>query len=382
MSFNRIVLGHPEAHEKLTARLYWKRVGDRGYIDAGNVRDYSDATTRSTVNRSRTARGMRHVNDEQADVNHEAYLFTLDERFPEQEQLVRLATIQADQQQRAVEGASATLEAVSVGRWFDVGAYNLANVAVTGALSGPLEEGTDYELDYENGRLRPLVGGDVAEGETLYLTFDQPGLSMERAQSQQTLAFLCDVLIEEFNQYSRLALRRIRARMYLNVTEFPQQTGEFASYRVKATPADPTVVTKRPEALTLPVAPATDSPAGDSSSSSSLSSSSSSSSSSTSLSSYSSKSSPSSYSSQSSSSSSYSSKSSNSSYSSQSSSSSSSTSVASFTSSSSSSSSHSRSSASSVNSSSSTSVASYTSSSSTDMVNQSHSFTSSSSSDH
>jgi hypothetical protein len=277
---NRITISHPEAHEKLTARLFWKLTSEKGYVDAGKVRDYVDATTRSLVTRSRSEQGARHVNNEQADINHESYTFLLDERVPEQERLIKLARDLDDQQQNATESATATIESIALDRWFDIGAWNIANVLVAGAVSGVLEEGADYDIDQQNGRIRAITGGAAANGETLHLTFDQPGIILEKRETQKQPLFYCDLIIEELNQYSKMWLRRSVFKGYVNATEFPTQSGEFGTYRIKATPAGPVVVSKRPEAQTLPSHAEAGAP-GDASSSSSSSSTHSSSSSST-----------------------------------------------------------------------------------------------------
>lgn len=272
MSQEYIVLGHPEAHEKLTARLFWKTVGASGFNDAGNVKDYADATTRSLVTRARAADGARFVNDEQADVCHEAWTFLLDERVPEQEKLLKLALRNSDQAQAAGEGQTATILDTRADKWYAIGAYNIANVLVSGSLSGPLEEGSDYELDKENGRIRVIGSGVTTDGENLNLTFDQPAITMESFLTQQAPLWYCDILIEEHNQYHKMWLRRLAFKGYLNVMEFPQQTGEFGTYRVKATPAEPVTVLKRPEAQTLPThGEASEGPGKSSSSSSSTS---------------------------------------------------------------------------------------------------------------
>ena len=207
-----IVLGHPEAHEKLTARLFWKRTTDYGYNDAGNCKDYVDATTRSLVTRARAADGARHVNDEQADVNHEAYTFLLDERDANQEVLLKQSLRQSDQAQTANEGVTASITNTRSGKWFTVGAYNIANVAVTSNLSGAQEEGVDYELDKENGRIRIIPNAGIGDGETLTLTFDEPAVTMQKFQTQYNPLFYCDVVIEEHNQFSRMWLRRLSFR--------------------------------------------------------------------------------------------------------------------------------------------------------------------------
>jgi hypothetical protein len=271
----RIVNGHPEAHEKLTGRLFWKLRSATGYNDAGNVREYADASTRTLVTRARASDGARHVNDEQVDVNHEAWTFLLDERDPEQEKLLKLARRLDNESQAAADGTTATLEDVEVGKWYPIGMYNIQNVRVNGTLAGLCDEGVDYEIDEENGRLKVIDGGAIAAGEDLTLTFDSPAITLEVYETQYQPLFYCDIIIEEHNQYHKMWLRRRAFAGYLNVTEFPAQTGEFGVFRVKVTPASAVTVRKRPEGQTLTALTETTEQAGQSSSSSSKSSSSS-----------------------------------------------------------------------------------------------------------
>lgn len=252
MSQTNIALNSPEAHEKLTARLFWKRRGESGYNDAGNIREYNDATTRSLVTRATAQDGFRRVNDEQVDIDHESYTFLLDERDPNHEILLKLARQLSDEQQNSFEGATATLTNVRTDKWFSIGSYNIANVAVSGSVAGPCDEGTDYELDKENGRLRVISGATIANGETLTVTFDEPAINFQKFESQYNPLFYCDLIFEEHNQFSKMWLRRRAFAGYLNVTEFPNQTGEFGVYRVKVTPSGPTTTLKRPEGQTLP----------------------------------------------------------------------------------------------------------------------------------
>lgn len=249
---NPITLSHPEAHEKLTAKLFWKRTTESGYNSAGNVKDYVNATTRSLVVRMRADDGARYANDEQADAIHEAFTFLLDERSSEGETLLNIGRQLDNEVQASVEGATATVSDTVQGKWFDIGAYNIANVAVTASISGVQEEGTDYDLDKENGRIYITKDGGIGDGETLTLTFDEPGISFQKFETQFNPLFYCDLIIEEHNQYSRVFLRKLTFTGYVNVTEFPSQTGEFGTYRVKVTPSGPITYLKRPEGQTLP----------------------------------------------------------------------------------------------------------------------------------
>jgi hypothetical protein len=254
MNIDPIIIDSAEAQEKITARLLWKRTTENGYIDAGNVKEFTDATTRSLVTAYKARNGARFVGNEQVDVNHEAYTFLLDEHSAEQEQLIRLSATNTFTEQAAAEGASATLENVKLGRWHAIGAYGIANVQVTGALSGVLVEGTDYTLDKSNGRLFiPATGSDVAEGEDLTVTFDEPAIKFQRFASQAKPLFYCDIIIEETNQFSDIPLRRLTMTGYLSVTEFPSSTGEVSSYRAKVTARGPVTVDKRPKASSITV---------------------------------------------------------------------------------------------------------------------------------
>lgn len=247
-----ITLSHPEAHEKLTAKLFWKRTSESGYNSVGNVRDYVNASTRSLVTRARADDGARFVNDEQGDVHHECWTFLLDERSAEQEVLLNIARQLDNHTQAYQEGATATVSDVVKGKWFDIGAYNIANVEVSASVSGGLEEGTDYDLDKENGRLFLRIDAGVDNGESLTLLFDEPGIEFQKFETQFNPLFYCDLIIEEHNQYSKVWLRRLSFTGYVNVTEFPSQTGEFGTYRVKVTASGPITYLKRPEAQTLP----------------------------------------------------------------------------------------------------------------------------------
>lgn len=269
MPDNAIKIDHIEAIEKITARLFWRLNGESGYNDAGNVREYADATTRSLVTRARSVDGHREVNAEMTDVNHEAYTFLLDESVPEQYKLLKLARQLDDEEQASAEGSTATLTSVRPGKWHDIGVYNIQNVSVSGSLAGPCDEGTDYEINKENGRLRVIEDGSIASGETLTVTFDCPAIDFEKFETQDTSLFYGDFIIEEHTPHHKMWLRRLTGSGYLNITEFPNHTGEIGAYRMKLTPSGAVTVLKRPEAQTLPELTETTEAAGQSSSSSS-----------------------------------------------------------------------------------------------------------------
>lgn len=246
-------IGHVEAHEKLTARLFWKLTSEAGYNDAGNVKEYADATTRSLVTRARAENGARFVNDEQVDIEHESYTFLLDERDDAQEKLLKLARALTDTSQTAGEAATALIEDIQLGRWHTIGAYNIANVTISGSESGSdLIEGADWEVDRENGRLHIFsTSVTAAAGEDITVTFDRPAITIQRFESQYTPQFYVDIIIEEHNQFHRMWLRRGAFRGFITITEFPNQTGEFGTFRAKVTPSAAVTWQKRSEGSTL-----------------------------------------------------------------------------------------------------------------------------------
>ena len=267
---NGIGLGHAEAHEKLTARLFYKLNSQSGYSDAGNVMNYTDVTSRSLVTRARASAGARHVNDEQPDVNHEAWEFELDERVPSQEKLIRLANQNTDATQAVAEGSTAVLTLVTQGLWYMIGVYNLVNVQVSVSPNAWIAaEGDDYQLDKPNGRILVLATGNIPNGATLTVSFDAPTITFEKYTSQQTSLFYGQIVIEEYNQFNAMFLRRLTFHGTLNITAFPAQTGPFGVYKCKCTPSEPVDIRKRGEAQTLPTHPATTEAAGYSSSSTS-----------------------------------------------------------------------------------------------------------------
>lgn len=232
-----IRIGNVEAHEKLTSRLFWRKANEVGYHDAGNVKEFVDASSRSLVTREVAEDGFRRVNDEQVNVNHEAYTFLLDERSEEQDKLILLARQLTDETQAAADGTTATISDSRKGRWHALGQYNIDNVQVVGSLRGTAVEGTDYELDKEAGRIKVLEDGAIADREDLTLTFDQPALTFNKFESNYE-TFYCDVKVEQYNQLSKVPLRWASFSGFLNIVEFPSHTGEFGVYRARITPSD------------------------------------------------------------------------------------------------------------------------------------------------
>ena len=106
--------------------------------------------------------------------------------------------------------------------WSDLAQRNVANVVVTGTGGTPTYvEGTDYEVNYRRGMIRPLVGGDISDGASLEVDYDHyavTGQSVHLATKSQVKA--------------RLVLDGV------NEAVDPNQDIEWEAYRAILTPAE------------------------------------------------------------------------------------------------------------------------------------------------
>lgn len=241
----KIGVGHLQAHEKLTARVYFNPSGETGFIDLGNVLDYKVANERQTRNRMSARGGFRVVDDEQVDTVHDKWEFTLDEVDDLAAKLLALATKGSDTVQTVVVAPSgtATLSDVVKGRSYFIGRTAL-NTFVLKKASTTLVAGTDYTVDTVTGRVTILEGSvTVSDGDDLDATFGAAAQTWQNFTGVQAPLFAGNVRIEEFNQLETQPLRITTFAGVLNVTTYPEQTGEFGKFVVRATPtAAPTIV--------------------------------------------------------------------------------------------------------------------------------------------
>ncbi|MCZ7636770.1 MAG: hypothetical protein M5U12_12475 [Verrucomicrobia bacterium] len=242
-----ITLGHIEAHEKLTARLFVQPSGESGYLDCGNVADYKHAPEKQYKTRMVAEGGFRRVNDEQLDTVHDRWEFTLDEMDVFNHRLLHLAQAPTGIAQAAVTApaGTATLTNVTKGRCYFVGAVGLNTVVVKKDVT-TLVEGTDYTIDLNAGVLTVLPGsGPVVDGDDLSLTFGHSAQSFESYTANSQVLFRGAIKILETNQFSGVPLREIAFTGCLTVTAWPEQTGEFGKYTVRATPTSAPTIKRR-----------------------------------------------------------------------------------------------------------------------------------------
>lgn len=242
-----ITLGHIEAHEKLTARLFVQPTGESGFIDCGNVADYKHAPEKQYRTRMVAQGGFRRVNDEQVDTVHDRWEFTLDEMDAFNLRLLHLTKTPSGQSQAANTAPAGTASLIGVvkGRCYFVGAVGLNNVVVQKGVT-TLIDGTDYTLDPGAGILTILpTSSTVVNGDDLSLTFGNLAVDFESFTGNSQPLFRGTIRILENNQFSEVPLREISFSGVLSVTAWPEQSGEFGKYTIRATPTSNPVIKRR-----------------------------------------------------------------------------------------------------------------------------------------
>lgn len=94
--------------------------------------------------------------------------------------------------QTGASAATETFTGVKLGRAYNIGATNtnpvgernLSSVSVTDQSGAPsYTEGTDYELDLDQGLIQILEGGGISEGDDIEVTYDSAAVSWEHIES-------------------------------------------------------------------------------------------------------------------------------------------------------------------------------------------------------
>ena len=85
----------------------------------------------------------------------------------------------------------------------------------------------------------------VSDGDDLSLTFGASAVSFESYTGNSQVLFRGSVRILESNQFSGVPLRDISFTGILSVTAWPEQSGEFGKYTVRATATSTPTVKRR-----------------------------------------------------------------------------------------------------------------------------------------
>jgi len=238
-----IALGHTEAHERLTARVFIDPDGS-GYVSLGNIIEYRYTPTRETIERRVAEKGYLLTDDEQIQTVKEAWEFTLDEEDAQTAQFLRLASQGADIDQAAESDGSATVSAVQPGRWYDIGVRRLTALTVT-VDSAEKTEGVDYDVDLDAGMIYIRPDGSIAAESDLSITYSSEEYKAQTFTGVSQVRFAGPVIIQEFSAHDGAPLRDIRFTGLLIATAYPEQTGEYGRWTVRVTARTKPSVTKR-----------------------------------------------------------------------------------------------------------------------------------------
>lgn len=235
MTTNPITLASIEAQEKLTGRLYFQPTGEVGYIDAGNVEDFSYQPEKDYVTHMASADGHRYVDGEQVNTIAERFRFTLNQVAAFNLKLIHLASQGSSVAQSAVTApaGTATITGVQQGRSYFIGAVALDTVTVeVSAVSKTA--GTDYTIDLNNGIITIIDGGGIADDDDIDLTYGCQAVTHEVFTGRDEVLKSGSVKFLETNQHSSVRLREVTFTGNLKVVEWPEQSGEYATYVVEA----------------------------------------------------------------------------------------------------------------------------------------------------
>ena len=126
-----------------------------------------------------------------------------------------------------------------------VGAVGLNNVVVKKDTT-TMVEGTDYTIDSAAGVLTVLpLSAAIIDGDDLSLTFGNSAVAFESFTGNSQLLFRGSIRILETNQFSGAPLREVSSVGVLTVTAWPEQSGEFGKYTVRATATSTPVIKRR-----------------------------------------------------------------------------------------------------------------------------------------
>ena len=241
-----IVLGAAEAHEKLTARVFFQPAGSAGYHDLGNVKEYNQAHEYSAVTRVIAEKGFRRTVDEQLDVVTAAWEFTLDEFDAKLLSILHAGSQGATVQQAAATApaGTATINDLVCGRWYSIGKVGLDTLVATKGVT-PLTAGTDYVADLDTGMIRFIDGTNLSDGDDVTLTFGADAVDFEVVTGLDAPDVRGDFILHETNQHSGVPLKTTTFTGTMHATEFPSHTGEFGTWKVKVTATNKPTVKRR-----------------------------------------------------------------------------------------------------------------------------------------
>jgi len=169
--------------------LFFKPVGENGFQDFGNVKDFSLTVKTEKLEHYSTASGLKIKDAEIVKMQQFNVSFEIDELQIETLEKFALAS-RTDTNITAGSVVDEAINGVKQGFWYKLAhekikrtpAPTITNDATTPAT---YTEGTDYILDYEAGAIYIVPGGNIADNTNLRVSYSYDAMTKTTLQSGQ-----------------------------------------------------------------------------------------------------------------------------------------------------------------------------------------------------
>jgi len=169
--------------------LLFKPVGEAGFEDFGNVKDFSLEVRTEKLEHYSTASGIKVKDAEIVKSQEFNVSFEIDELRIETLEKFALAS-RTDTNITAGTVANEPINNVRQGLWYKLAHEKIRRTpapVITNDATPPTvyTEGTDYEIDYEAGAIYIIPGGNIANGTNLRIDYSYDALTKTTLQSGQ-----------------------------------------------------------------------------------------------------------------------------------------------------------------------------------------------------
>ena len=196
--------GSLASKSKSTFRVLYKRTGDIGSVELGNIVKGSFKPTIQRVSHMASLTGdsgggVKAVDGKLVTTTENLWEFTLSEHSKDNLRLLLLGEELGAANQASNATLAVAITDVKPGRSYWVGAYNITSAALTFATLTKTE-GTDYLLDKASGILTILAAGSIADGDDVAGSVAVPAQKYNQATMLKTLRAPGSFEIFEFDQ--------------------------------------------------------------------------------------------------------------------------------------------------------------------------------------
>jgi len=169
--------------------LLFKPVGEAGFEDFGNVKDFSLTVETEKLEHYSTASGIKVKDAEIVKSQDFNVSFEIDELKTETLEKFALAS-RTDTNITAGTVADEPINGVKQGFWYKLSHEKIRRTpapVVTNDAASPTTytEGTDYEIDYEAGAIYIIPGGNITNGTNLRIDYSYDAMTKITLQSGQ-----------------------------------------------------------------------------------------------------------------------------------------------------------------------------------------------------